>query len=236
MLAVFYSNFLILLLKILPLFDPNLIVILMLFLTEDSVMNKVLVINTGLFGANSNSNKFTQLLLDIRKASGLNDTLTMYDFNAQPLPHLSAAEMQAWMTPEAERTTEQAKLAEISDKLIDELFQHEVIVIGMPMYNLGIPSTFKSYIDRISRAGKTFKYTEQGPQGLVSGKKVIVLAARGGQYQGTPLDTQTGYIKSIFGLMGIPDVEFIYAEGLNMGEQVAESAWQQATKQLEAMV
>ena len=151
------------------------------------------------------------------------------------MPHLSAAEMQSWMTPVEERDERQAKLAALSDDLIEELHNHDTLVIGMPMYNMGIPSTFKTYIDRIARAGKTFTYTENGPKGLVANKKVVILAARGGMYQGTPLDTQTGYLQSIFGLMGISDIDFIYAEGLNMGEEMAEKAWQQANEKLVAL-
>lgn len=195
-------------------------------------MSKILVLNTGLNGTNSNSNKFTQMYLDVRKSSGLVDDVIARDLNEKPLPHLSAQEMQAWMTPVEQQNEQQAQLAKLSDDLVTELMANDIIVIGMPMYNMGVPSTFKAYIDRIVRAGKTFKYTENGPQGLVENTKVVVLAARGGQYQGTPLDTQTGYIKGIFGLMGVTDVDFIYAEGLNMGEEVAEKAWLAASEQL----
>jgi len=198
-------------------------------------MSKVLVLNTGLNGEQSNSNKFTQKYLNARKEQGTIDQIKIRDLNALALPHLSANEMSAWMTPDNERSDNQKALAAVSDELITELFDHDLIVIGMPMYNMGVPSTFKAYIDRVSRAGKTFSYTEQGPKGLVTNTKVIVLAARGGQYQGTPLDTQTGYIKGIFGLMGITDVEFVYAEGLNMGEDIANNAWQQADEQLKAI-
>ena len=92
------------------------------------------------------------------------------------------------------------------------------------MYNLGIPSTLKSWIDQIARAGITFRYTENGPQGLLNGKKVYVLATRGGVYAGTSFDTQTDYVKNFFGFIGITDVEFIYAEGLNMGEESKTAA------------
>ena len=94
---------------------------------------------------------------------------------------------------------------------------------------------FKAYIDRIARAGKTFRYTENGPQGLVEGKKVVVLAARGGHYQGTDYDSQTTHIKSVLGLIGITDIEFIYAEGLSMGEESAEKAIIAAKAQMEEL-
>ncbi|WP_286266921.1 FMN-dependent NADH-azoreductase [Thalassotalea atypica] len=197
-------------------------------------MSNVLILNSGLNGAQSNSNKLTSLYENMRKTHHLDDNYTVRDLNEQALPHLSQQEMGAWMTAPEDRTPEQQTLARISDELINEIKAHDTIVIGMPMYNMGIPSTFKAYIDRIARAGVTFTYTENGPEGLVKNKRVIVLAARGGQYQGTPFDTQTSYIKNIFGLIGITDVEFVYAEGLNMGEQVAEQAWQTASEQLTA--
>jgi len=176
------------------------------------------------------------MYLDIRNSSGLQDEVFVRDLNDEQLPHLSAQEMQAWMTPPEQQTPEQQQLARLSDELIEELMAHDIIVIGMPMYNLGVPSTFKAYIDRIARAGKTFSYTENGPQGLVKDTKVVVLAARGGMYQGTSMDTQTGYIKGIFGMMGVTEVDFIYAEGLNMGEEMAEKAWTSAETQLEQVV
>ncbi|WDE09592.1 FMN-dependent NADH-azoreductase [Thalassomonas haliotis] len=199
-------------------------------------MSKILVLNTGLNGEQSNSNKFTQMYLDIRKSSGLKDEVSVRDLHDEQLPHLSAQEMQAWMTPAEQQTAQQQQLASLSDELIDELMAHDIIVIGMPMYNLGVPSTFKAYIDRIARAGKTFSYSENGPQGLVKNTKVVVLAARGGMYQGTPMDTQTGFIKGIYGMMGVSDIDFIYAEGLNMGEEIAEKAWIAANEQLEQTV
>ena len=198
-------------------------------------MSKILMLNTGLNGANSNSNKLTELYESIRKTNNQDDHYTVRDLNEQALPHLSSEEMMAWMTPLNDRTEKQIALAALSDELIAELNEHDIIVIGMPMYNLGVPSTFKTYIDRIARAGVTFTYTAQGPEGLLKGKQVIVLAARGGQYQGTPMDSQTGYIKGIFGLIGMTDINFVFAEGLNMGDDIAQKSWQDATLQLQSI-
>ena len=94
-----------------------------------------------------------------------------------------------------------------------------MIVLGLPMYNFGVPSQLKAYFDHIARAGVTFKYTEKGPVGQLTGKKAYVFAARGGLYAGTPLDTQTGYVRDFLRFLGIGDVEFVYAEGLNMGPE-----------------
>jgi FMN-dependent NADH-azoreductase len=99
-----------------------------------------------------------------------------------------------------------------------------VIVLGLPMYNFGIPSSLKAYFDHIARAGVTFRYTEKGPEGLIKGKKAYVFAARGGLYVGTPLDTQTTYVRDFLRFIGIEDVEFVYAEGLAMGDASKEKA------------
>jgi FMN-dependent NADH-azoreductase len=107
-----------------------------------------------------------------------------------------------------------------------------MIVMGLPMYNFGIPSTLKAYFDYIARAGMTFRYTENGPIGLLAGKKAIVFATRGGLYEGTSLDTQTSYIRNFFNFLGISDVEFVYAEGLNKGEPSKATALAKANLRL----
>jgi FMN-dependent NADH-azoreductase len=196
-------------------------------------MKNILVLKSGLNGDNSNSNKLVDLYMS--KYSDDSDNIYVRDLAKESLPHLSAAEMQAWMTPEGERSSEQQQLAEISDLAIEELMNADLVVIGMPLYNMGVPSTFKAYIDRVARAGKTFAYTENGPQGLVKNTKVIVLAARGGVYAGTPMDTQTGFIQGIFGLMGVDSVEFVYAEGLNMGEEAANKSWKGAEEKMASL-
>lgn len=190
-------------------------------------MKNVLIINSSLNGEQGNSNKLTQTLVDTLKQT--NDiNIVERDLAAQPLAHLSQQEMAAWMTEESERSPEQQALAVVSDELIAELQASDVIVFGVPMYNFGIPSTLKAWIDRIARAGITFKYTEQGPVGLVENKKAIVLAARGGVYVGTDMDTQTKYLQDVLGFIGVTNVEFIYAEGLAMPD--AEQSLSNATE------
>ncbi|MCO7249900.1 NAD(P)H-dependent oxidoreductase [Pseudoalteromonas sp. Ps84H-4] len=188
-------------------------------------MKKVLVLNSSLNGEQGNSTKLSQQFVE-QLANNQQISVTTRDLSDNAIAHLTQTEMAAWMTDANERNDEQKALAAISDDLIAELKDNELIVIGMPMYNFGIPSTFKAWIDRIARAGITFKYTEQGPVGLVEGKKVVVLAARGGIYQGTDMDTQTKYLKDVLGFVGMTDVHFIYAEGLAMpdAEQSLEAA------------
>lgn len=198
-------------------------------------MTNVLTVNTGLNGANGTSNKLVSEFISELK-NQTNFTLKERDLSQDNLNHLSAEEMQAWMTPEGDRTTKQVELASMSDHLIAELQSSDIIVLGMPMYNFGTPSVFKSWIDRIARAGKTFRYTENGPEGLLKNKKVYVLATRGGIYAGTPKDTQSQYIKDVFAFVGIEQVEFIYAEGLAMGEESATEALKLAEEKIVELI
>ncbi|WP_462177568.1 FMN-dependent NADH-azoreductase [Pseudoalteromonas gelatinilytica] len=188
-------------------------------------MKKVLVLNSSLNGEQGNSTKLSQQFVE-QLADNQQISVTTRDLSDNAIAHLTQTEMAAWMTDANERSDEQKALAAISDDLIAELNDNDLIVIGMPMYNFGIPSTFKAWIDCIARAGITFKYTEQGPVGLITDKKVVVLAARGGMYQGTEMDTQTKYLKDVLGFVGMTDVNFIYAEGLAMpgAEQSLEAA------------
>jgi FMN-dependent NADH-azoreductase len=108
-------------------------------------------------------------------------------------------------------------------------------VLGLPMYNFGVPSTLKAYFDHIARAGRTFKYTEKGPVGLLTGKKAFVFATRGGLYAGTPLDTQTSYVRDFLRFLGISDVEFVYAEGLALGDAPKSAALAKAANEAHAL-
>ena len=113
------------------------------------------------------------------------------------VPHLDAERFGAFLAKAGGRSSEQQAVVDYSDALIDELKRADVLVLGLPMYNFGVPSTLKAYIDHIARAGATFKYTDKGPVGLLTGKKAYVFATRGGLYAGTPLDTQTAYVRDM---------------------------------------
>jgi FMN-dependent NADH-azoreductase len=140
-----------------------------------------------------------------------------------PVPHLSGERFGAFIAKPEDRTLAQHAVVAYSDNLIDELKQADVIVLGLPMYNFGVPSQLKAYFDHIARVGITFKYTDKGPVGLLTGKKAYVFAARGGLYVGTPLDTQTSYVRDFLRFLGIADVEFVHAEGLNISPQSKEA-------------
>ena len=178
-------------------------------------MNNILFIKSSLNGEQGQSNQLAQKLVS-NLASNSNVTIIERDLVKQSLPHLSQVEISAWMTQPKERSVEQIKLADVSDTLIKELHTSDTLVIGMPMYNFGVPSTFKAWADRVARAGITFRYTENGPVGLLEHKRVIVVAARGGIYAGTEKDSQTQFLKDFFSFIGIEDISFIYVEGLNM--------------------
>lgn len=197
-------------------------------------MKKVLVITTSLNGSEGNSTKLTQQFMSqfSKKADMSQWQVTELDLNQAAVPHLSGEEMQAWMTPVTERTESQIALAAMSDNFIEQLQATDVIVLGVPMYNFGIPSVLKAWIDRVARAGITFQYTENGPKGLLKDKSVYVLAARGGVYSGTPMDTQTGYLKDVFNFIGLDNIHFVYAEGLAMGEEHAQKAWQKSNEKI----
>lgn len=156
------------------------------------------------------------------------------DLAQTPHPPLDDAALGALFTPEAERTPEQAARVALDDSLIAEVQAADVLVLGMPMYNLGVPAQFKHWIDAIARARVTFRYTERGPEGLLTGKKVYVALARGGRYRGTDADTQVPYLRAILSFLGMSDIEFIYAEGLAMGPQAEQEALAEARAAIEA--
>jgi FMN-dependent NADH-azoreductase len=151
---------------------------------------------------------------------------------AEPVPHLTAERFGAFITKPENRSAAQQAVVTYSDTLINELRQADVIVLGLPMYNFGVPSQLKAYFDHIARIGETFEYTEKGPVGKITGKKVYVFAARGGVYEGTPMDTQTSYVRDFLRFLGMSDVEFIYAEGLNMGPQSKQTALAKAEAEI----
>lgn len=191
-------------------------------------MKNILVINSSISGSNGNSNKLVQFLL--AQLSGAQ--VTEIDLNAQPLPHLEMSEIGAWMTPAAERSSEQQALAARSDELIAKVEAADAIVFGVPMYNFALPSQLKALLDRLARAGVTFKYTETGPVGLLKDKPVIFALARGGVYANSPADSQVPFLKTFFNFVGLTQLHFVYAEGLNMGPEAAEKGLGAAQQQL----
>jgi len=193
-------------------------------------MKTLLQIQSSLFNGSGQSSALSRDFVDQWTGAHPDGRVVKRDLAADPVPHLTAERFQAFLAAPAARTPEQQAIAGQSDALIDELRAADVIVIGLPMYNFGIPSTLKAYFDHVARAGITFRYTEKGPQGLLTGKKVYVFATRGGLYAGTPLDSQTTYVRDFLGFIGLDDVEFVYAEGLAMGEASKSKALETAAQ------
>lgn len=187
-------------------------------------MKTLLQINTSLFGENGNSSKLAQRFVDGWRAANPDGRVILRDLNRDPLPHLDAEHAGAFFAKADARTPEQQAIVAASDALIAELKSADVVVLGLPLYNFGIPSTLKAYFDHIARAGVSFRYTAEGPVGLIGDRKVYVLAARGGYYQGTEADTQTPFVTRFFNLLGIQDLEFVYAEGLNVSNEAKARA------------
>ena len=195
-------------------------------------MTTLLQINASIQGENGQSSQLANGFVTAWQARHPQGRVLRRDLAADPVPHLTAARFGAFLAPPEQRTPEQHGIAQFSDALIEELRQAELLVIGLPMYNFGVPSQLKAYFDHIARAGHTFRYTAQGPIGLLTGKKAYVFAARGGLYQGTSLDTQTQYVRDFLRFLGIVDVQFVYAEGLAIDAERRESALGAARTQI----
>jgi FMN-dependent NADH-azoreductase len=196
-------------------------------------MRTLLQLNSSIFSGNGQSSQLADKFVASWKADNAEGRVIVRDLAANPVPHLDAQRFGAFLAKPEERTPEQKAVADHSDALIDEIRRADVVVIGLPMYNFGLPSTLKAYFDHIARAGITFRYTANGPEGLLKGKKVYVFAARGGLYAGTPLDTQTSYVKNFLRFLGMDDVQFVYAEGLAISAESKESSLSAARKAIE---
>ncbi len=181
-------------------------------------MKTLLRINTSIYSDNGQSSQLAQRFAGAWRDANPGSKVIVRDLAKDPIPHLDAARFGAFLAKPEDRTPAQEAFAQYSDALIAELKAADVIVLGLPLYNFGLPSTLKAYFDQVGRAGQTFRYTAEGPVGLVTGKKAYVFATRGGLYKGTPSDTQTPYVRDFLGFIGIKDVEFVYAEGLAISE------------------
>ncbi|MCW8906130.1 MAG: FMN-dependent NADH-azoreductase [Sedimenticola sp.] len=154
------------------------------------------------------------------------------DLASKPLPHLDETMLEAMQRPAEQHTPEMARISERIGMLVEEFLSADVVVLGVPMYNLGIPSTLKAYIDHIAIAGRTFAYTEQGPVGLVTDRPVYIITARGGLHTGRETDQQSPYLKSLFSFLGLNNLNFIHSEGLNMGEEARRKGLQGAQDEI----
>ena len=182
---------------------------------------KLLRIDSSIQGESSASRILTTAIVEQLRSAVPDLEVLARDLAGSPLPHLTLAHLpQAHPLSIKERTHEvddEERIA--SQEALEEFLQSDVIVIGAPMYNFTIPSQLKAWIDRVAVAGKTFRYTENGPQGLAGGKKVIIASGRGGIHTNSPTDFQEAYLRQVFAFLGVTDVEFVRAEGVAYSPQ-----------------
>jgi FMN-dependent NADH-azoreductase len=195
----------------------------------------LLHIDSSILRDHSVSRQISAAAVDALRAADPDLTVTYRDLDATPAPHQSGALMAARGLDPAARSADQAREVAQADAVLDEFLAADVVVIGAPMYNFGIPSTLKSWIDHLAVAGKTFRYSEAGVEGLAGGKRVILASARGGFYgAGSPaafLQHQESYLRGFFGFIGIPDVEVVSAEGVNISPDHKQKALEGAVAQ-----
>ncbi|OTA15688.1 FMN-dependent NADH-azoreductase [Xenorhabdus vietnamensis] len=191
-------------------------------------MSKVLVLKSSILTQYSQSSKLADYFAEKWLADNSENNMTIRDLAENPVPVLDGELVNALRPNGTELTERQQSALTLSDELIAELQAHDVIVITAPMYNFTIPTQLKVYFDLIARAGVTFRYTETGSEGLLKGKRAIILTSRGGIHKNGPTDVMTPYLRTFLGFIGITDVKFVFAEGLAMGAESANRAHQDA--------
>ena len=197
-------------------------------------MKTVLLLHTSLNGRDSLSSVLALEYIDTLREEYPALEVIERDFSVDPVPHLTAERFAAFSAAAGDLSPEQARVLEESDALIGELKAADEVIVALPMYNFAIPSTLKAYFDHVARAGVTFRYTADGPKGMLSAASVTVVATRGGRYEGTPLDTQSDYVRNFFAFLGIADSRFIYAEGTAMGDEARDASVKAAREQIRA--
>lgn len=197
-------------------------------------MSKVLVLKSSILAGYSQSGQLADFYVEQAKAQGKD--VTVRDLAANPIPVLDGELVGAMRPSDTPLSPRQQEALDLSNALIEELQAHDEVVIAAPMYNFNIPTQLKNYFDLIARAGVTFRYTEAGPEGLVKGKKAVVITSRGGIHKDTSTDLLTPYVKLFLGFIGITDVEFVFAEGIAYGPEVASKATAEAKDAIKQIV
>jgi FMN-dependent NADH-azoreductase len=194
---------------------------------------KLLHIDSSPLAGASASRELTRRTVERWQAAHPGTTVEVLDLVTDAPAHLDADSLGFRLAPDAPGLTEtQRRENAVSERLVSQFLAADVIVVGAPLYNFGIPSQLKAWIDRIAQAGRTFRYTANGPEGLAGGKTVIVVSTRGGQYAGIPameaMEHQESYLRTVFGFLGITDVRIVRAEGLAMGDDARAKAMAEA--------
>lgn len=196
----------------------------------------ILSIRSSVLGEASVSNQLSDELIAALQSDGAEYSVIERNFQQQAVPHVDGAWLQALMTAKEDRDAEQQQQVEYSDELIAEVMAADVLILALPMYNFTVPSMLKAWIDHIARAGVTFKYTDKGAEGLLKDKKVYFVTAMGGVHEAGVSDFLRPYMKMIMAFLGIEDVEFITADGLNMGEERRALGLTTARKELKLLL
>jgi len=184
-------------------------------------MKTLLKVRSSIYGPDGQSSKLADKFARAWLGNHPGGRVVTRDLTPESMPHLTAARFQAFAVPAPERTAEQQAAVGFSDELIDELRAADEIVIAVPMYNFSVPSTLRAWFDHIARAGVTFRFTEDGPVGLIDDRKTFVIITRGGSYEGRA-DTQAPYLRQFLGFIGLTDIEWVYAEGLALGQETRD--------------
>ncbi|MQQ99622.1 FMN-dependent NADH-azoreductase [Glaciimonas soli] len=197
---------------------------------------KLLHIDSSILGDASASRQLSREVADAIKASESAANVTYRDLSKDLTAHLSGATFAAKGTPADQRDAAQAREVALSETILREFMDADVIVLGAPMYNFTIPTQLKSWIDQISVAGVTFRYTENGPEGLAKGKRVVIVATSGGIHAGKPTGiAHVDYLKLVLNFLGITDIEVVNAEGLNYGEEMKANGLAAARTEIERL-
>lgn len=196
----------------------------------------ILQINSSVRADASHSSRLANEVVRGLLAANPDARLNLRDLGRTPQPMLDESALLALFTPAEQRNAVQAARVALDDALIAEIQAADTLVLAAPMYNFAIPVQLKNWIDAISRAQVTFRYTANGPEGLLSGKKAYVVLTRGGVHRNMPSDTQTPYLQTFLGFLGITDVAFVYAEGLAMGPDAEQAAFSAATQQIQELI
>jgi FMN-dependent NADH-azoreductase len=198
-------------------------------------MSTLLVITSSLGGATSQSSRLADRYVERLKASDPELTVVRRDLSRDPVAPLDGARLQAFGTAPGDRSPEQARMVAESDALIGELKAADVVLIASPMYNFGVPSQLKNWFDQVARAGITFRYTATGPEGLLGGRRAVLVTTRGGRHRGLPHDHVVPYVETMLRFIGIGAPEVVYAEGLAISADERARALEAAEARIDAI-
>jgi len=199
---------------------------------------RILHLDSGLFAEQSVTRALSADIVARLNAKNSDADVVYRDLIADPIAHLDATIILAGGKDKEARNEHEQRQVELTETLLDELFTADVLVIAVPMYNFTIPSQLKAWFDRVLQAGRTFKYTDSGAQGLVTGKTVYLASSRGGVYSEGPaaaIEHQESYVTAALNFIGITDIQVIRAEGVNLGEEAKETAIRAAKQQITAL-